>query len=106
MDQFEAAKLKHAKNLERRLRAQAAEEIEKAEVVYIEHEAFQEKAPEERATDAVVEVKVSLPNGGFVFSLVKPSVLQNAVVSKLTKQNFVNGVMKGLEPLLGVVKEK
>jgi len=97
MDQFAAAKAKHAKNLERRLRP-PQEEAKEPEVI-------KEKAITEPVTSAVVEVKVTLPSGGFSFTLIKPAVLQNANPSKLNRTEFLNRIRSGLEPVLGGMKE-
>lgn len=98
MDQFEAARNKHAKNLERKLRPPV-------ELAVIEPEVIKEKAVSEPVTSGIVEVKVTLPNGVFTFTLVKPAVLQNANPSKLNRAEFLNRVRSGLEPLLGGMKE-
>jgi len=97
MDQFEAARAKHAKNLERRLRPpqEEAPEVIKEKAV---------KGPEP-ITSAIVEVKVTLPVGGFSFTLIKPAVLQNANPSKLNRTEFLNRIRSGLEPVLGGMKE-
>lgn len=101
MNAFDLARQKHAKNLERKLRTQgnASVPIAKPEEVV--------RAPKERGpeTGAFVEVKVKLPSGEFAFCLMKPAVFQNAIQSKLTRAAFINCVMRGLEPLLGGVKE-
>lgn len=98
MDQFAAARNKHAKNLERRLRP-AVEEL------IVEPIVTKEKA-KEPSTSATVEVKVTLPNGEFFFTLIKPAVFQNANPSKLTRSEFINRIRSGLEPILGGMKEQ
>lgn len=74
----------------------------------IEPIAIKEKAVKESGpiTSGFVEVKVTLPNGTFSFTLVKPAVLQNANPSKLTRAEFLNRIRSGLEPLLGGMKEQ
>lgn len=99
MDTFAAARAKHAKNLERKLRPSVEEPA-----VEVEPIVTKEKA-KEPLTSAIVEVKVTLPTGEFVFTLVKPAVLQNANPSKLNRFEFVNRIRSGLEPVLGVMKE-
>ena|SRR6185369_12108219 len=97
MDTFEAARLKHAKNLERKNRGSAPE------VVFIEQPERPEP-PKERSNAASVEVTVTLPDGEFSFTLVKPAVYQNANRAKLNKNEFLNRIREGLKPLLGEVK--
>lgn len=99
MDTFAAARNKHARNLERRLRP-SIEDPEPVEPI-----AIKEKA-EGPVTSAVVEVKVTLPSGVFFFTLIKPAVLQNANPSKLTRAEFINRIRSGLEPILGGMKEQ
>lgn len=101
MDAFEKARLKHAKNLERRMRAVVPLTTPADEqVVFIE-------TPKEREpiTAAIIEVKVTLPTGEFDFRLVKASVMQNANPSKLNKNEFRNRIMEGLRPVLGGLSE-
>lgn len=102
MDTFAAARNKHARNLERRLRP-AIEEPEPVEPIVIKEKAVKEAGP---ITAGFVEVKVTLPTGTFSFTLVKPSVLQNANPSKLNRAEFMNRIRTGLEPLLGGMKEQ
>jgi hypothetical protein len=97
MNQFEAARQKHAKNLERRTRVEAQPEAPIA--------ASHIEVPKE-SPDGIVEVTVTLPSGIQRFTLVKRNVFANAVPARLTRQAIINCVVKGLEPLLGVVKEK
>jgi hypothetical protein len=100
LDQFEAARLKNDKRLERLARSQANQDSgEEEKVVYIE-------PPKEMAvTAASVEVRVTLPNGSFAFMLFKPDVLHNASAVKLTRPIFMNAVKDGLRPILGETKE-
>jgi len=98
MDTFAAARAKHAKNLERKLRP-AIEEPNVEPIV------IKEKA-KEPDTSATVEVKVTLPSGVFFFTLIKPAVFQNANPSKLTRSEFINRIRSGLEPILGGMKEQ
>lgn len=107
MDQFEQARLKAQKRIERQARYAG---IPKEEIKKIpEAPAWVAPVvPKEKDTSfhaAVIEVKVRLPNGEFGFSLLKTAVLQNANPSKLTRGNFMNCVITGLQPLLGRVTE-
>lgn len=101
MDAFEKARLKHAKNLERRLRSQSeVVEVVEEPVVFIET-----PKESEPLTAAIIEVKVTLPTGEFDFRLIKASVMQNANPSKLNKNEFRNRIMEGLRPVLGGLSE-
>jgi hypothetical protein len=101
MDTFEAARLKHAKNLGRRTRSMDVVEVQSAPV----SESLVSAVVPKEKTDAVIEVNVSLPMGDFSFVLKKRQVLQNVAKSRLTRQEFLNCLIKGLGPLLGEVKE-
>lgn len=107
MDQFEAAKLKAQKRAEQRARYAIPKETrempEQKPVAWVEPVVPKEKDKSFQA--AIIEVKVRLPNGDFGFSLLKHAVLQNANPSKLTRGQFLNCIVTGLEPLLGRVKE-
>jgi hypothetical protein len=97
MNQFEIARQKAEKRLERQTRYQAPAHVEPFSAPV--------EVPKE-SPDGIVEVTVTLPSGVHRFTLLKTNVFANAVQAKLTRQAFVNGVMSGLAPLLGVVKEK
>lgn len=103
MDQFEAAKLKHQKNLERKLRNKALEEIEEAEVKFQEPE-VQEQKEEKASKDAIIEVVVKLPDRLLSFSLTKRNVYGNIHPSRMTKQELAKHISSGLEPLMGRVE--
>ena len=100
MDQFEAAKLKHAKNLERRQRTQVPVETKPAEVVELPKE---EKASKP-SPDAIFEVVVKLPDRVISFSLKKRNVLSNVNPRLLNKDEIAKAVRRGLEPLMGGVE--
>lgn len=101
MDQFEAARLKHAKNLERKLRTTPP-----IEEVRIELPEVPKEKPQEQSRDAVIDVQVTLPNGGFSLRLVKKDVLQNVPAPvRLNKNEFRNRLIEGLRPLLGAVHD-
>lgn len=107
MDQFEQARIKAQKRIERQAKYANKETPAQTEVV-VPTAWIAPVAPKEKDTSfqaAVIEVKVKLPRGEFSFSLFKAAVLQNANPSKLTKGNFMNCIVTGLEPLLGRVKE-
>jgi hypothetical protein len=95
MNTFDLAKLKHAKNLERRTRTEQA-----IEPVAEPIETPKEKVPGPNSA-AVIEVKVTLPTGEFSFTLIKAGVMQNANPSRLNRNEFINRIKSGLEPLLG-----
>lgn len=99
MDAFEKARQKHAKNLERRMRAEAPE-VPAPNVPEVPIE-----KPKKPDTSAVIEVKVILPDGEFSFALCKPGVYQNATRAQLTPANFKNRIREGLKPLLGGVND-
>jgi len=58
-----------------------------------------------QSKNAYISVSISLPTGDIEFTLVKESVLANASVSRLTKDEFKRCITNGLIPLLGVVSE-
>lgn len=95
MDQFEAARLKHAKNLERKLRTQGNEEpaVEAVEIVEVPSE------KEEPVTGAIIRVKVTLPSGDVEFTFTKPGV------GSVSVKDIKRGIEEGLRPVLGGVRE-
>jgi hypothetical protein len=101
MDQFEEAKLRNAKRLERIARSQPEEKV-----VFMQPQEQPQKEKAQPITAAVVEVTVILPNGSFQFKLVKPEVFQNANPARLTRAIVLNCVRDGLRPLLGETKEQ
>lgn len=101
MDTFALARAKHAKNMERRARTEAITPESILEEVELVPELPKEKGLN---TSAIIEVRVTLPNGEFSFTLVKPAVFQNANQSRLTKNEFINRIKSGLEPLLGALR--
>jgi hypothetical protein len=102
MNQFEAARQKHARNLERKARVETQEHALLPESPI---DVSPVESPKE-SPDGIVEVTVTLPSGVQRFTLVKRNVFANAVPAKLTRQALLNCVAKGLEPLLGAVKEQ
>ena len=105
MDAFELARLKHQKNLERRLRTQANQAVG-GPVAVIETSAPVVETPKEKAvnTDGIVQVVVSLPCGEIEMCFRKRNVMANVTKSQMTKGNFQNALVKALEPLLGRVE--
>ena len=97
MDAFEKARLKHAKNLERRERYEAPAPVVVSVPVA--------EAPKEKESDAVIEVTVKLPNGSLAFRFVKRDVLSNVPNHRLTKNEFRKVLVEGLVPLLGRVDD-
>lgn len=101
MDQFEAARLKQAKNLERKLRTQA----NTATRVEVVEQPVVELPKEQKASrDAVIEVVVTMPHRTLSFSLKKRDILNNVHPNRLTKEEFSKAIAKGLEPLMGRVE--
>jgi hypothetical protein len=97
MNQFELAKLKALKRAERQAKPAPEPVVEPAVI-----EVPKEKGP---SNAAIIDVKVTLPNGEFSLRLVKQAVFQNASPAKLTKNEFKNRIMDGLRPLLGATTE-
>ena len=95
MDQFEQARLRNEKRLERMARTQANQKPEDV-VVFIEPQ--QEKA--EPVTGAVIEVRLKLPSGEASFTFVKPGVRPT-----ITAKDIKRAIEEGLRPTLGGVKE-
>lgn len=106
MDQFEAARLKHAKNLERRLRTANKEPEVALEAIDTGGCAPPILVPKENLSDAVIEVTVSLPKGSFSLRFVKADVMSNVPMHKVTKGSISNGIQEGLRPIFGTVVEK
>lgn len=98
MDQFELARQKNEKRLERLARSNANREVPQQEI--IQPEPQKQKA----GPDAVVTVSVALPDKTYTFTLTKQAVYANAVPAKLTQIGFVNAIRDGLKPLLGEMK--
>ena len=98
MDQFEAARLKHAKNKERK------ERVALSEPAVDSIEPTEEK-PKSVSPDALIEVRVTLPTGEFSIYLVRTNVLSNVAKVKLNKREFTKALLDGLQPLLGGLKE-
>jgi hypothetical protein len=99
MDAFEAARLKHAKNLERKLRTTQHQPIE--DVGRIEPEVLPEVPRTKPKHEAIIEVKVRLPDNEIVVMLMKPHVYENAIKSRLNKSEIKKCVENGFAPLLG-----
>jgi hypothetical protein len=98
MNQFELARLKAQKRAER----QAKPVVTAVEpVVPVVAPAPKEKGP---SNSAVIDVRVSLPDGEITMQFVKAAVYQNANKSRLNKREFTNRILEGLKPLLGEVK--
>jgi hypothetical protein len=98
MDAFEAARLKYAKNRERKERTEAVE-------IAKDPEAPKKKAERIDSGVATIEVVVTLPDAEHRYTFVKLAVYQNAIRSKLTRNEIRNRILEGLRPLLGGVKE-
>ena len=100
MNAFEQARLKHAKNLERRMRAQDKPVIEapKPQVPVL-------LAPKEKSGDAVIEVTVKLPSGNLNLRFIKRDVLSNVPNHRLNRNEFRKAFVDGLVPLMGRVDE-
>lgn len=100
MDQFEAAKLKHAKNYERQHRVKI--EPEPLPVVVPDSLPVLLQAPKEKPKHAaVIHVMVVLPDREFTFSLTKPHIYQNITANRLNKSEVKKCLEDGLRPLLG-----
>jgi hypothetical protein len=115
MNQFEAARLR----AEKRAQKYAAREIPppvgdpmppleplpvgRIDVLDIGQQSIVPKG--KASKNAYISVSISLPTGDIEFTLVKESVLANASVSRLTKDEFKRCITNGLIPLLGVVSE-
>jgi hypothetical protein len=106
MDQFEAAKARALKN---QARFREARERQAEESAIVVPEVPKEKPQEGRmeSRDAVIDISVSLPSGGFAIRLVKKDVLKNVPAPvKLNKNEFRNRLIEGLRPLLGAVQDE
>lgn len=110
MNTFEAAKAKYEKN-----RITHGRDYPKTEIDFVvKHEVSVTDPvvevkptviePIEKSADAIIKVTVSLPTKDIVFTLRKRNVLSNVSASRMTKDEFRNAFMRGLEPLLGRVE--
>lgn len=95
MDQFEAARVKAQKRIERQAKYETPVETPISEAPVL---AVTSKEP---STAAIITVMVTLPDGGFSFRLMKPAIYQNANKSKINKNEFQNRIIEGFRPLLG-----
>lgn len=96
MNQFDAAKLRAERRIERQAKYEAPAPVETPVA----------KVPsKEPSTAAFIDVTVTLPDGGFSFRLMKQAIYQNANRSRLNKNEFKNRIIEGLRPLLGGVYE-
>lgn len=109
MNQFEEAKLKAQKRIERQAKYAAPQAVvPDARTPNVPANAASVETHKEKRKDttaAEITVWVQLPDGGFSMKFVKQHVYQNAIRSKLTKQEFSNRIKEGLWPLLGGIDE-
>lgn len=117
MNQFEAARLKAEKRAQKYgakvvppvgdpLPPVVVPPVGRIDVLDIGQESMPHLVSKGKASkDAYISVSISLPTGDIEFTLVKESVLANASVSRLTKDEFKRCITNGLIPLLGVVSE-
>lgn len=111
MNQFEAARLKAEKRAQKygaKVVPPVGDPLQPVVVPPVGRIELPEvvSAPKEKASkNAYISVCISLPTGDIEFTLVKESVLANASVSRLTKDEFKRCITNGLIPLLGVVSE-
>jgi hypothetical protein len=103
MDQFEEAKLRSQKRVERQAKYAAPQAVEtsKEGAQVSPSPAVAAEVPKENSTAAIIVVTVTLPDKTFSFSLSKAGVYQNANKSKLNANEFQNRIREGLKPLLG-----
>jgi hypothetical protein len=100
MDAFEAARQKHAKNLERRLRATPHEPVEEVGRVEPEVQVPSEK-PMKQQHEAIIELMVKLPDREIVVRLQKPHVYENTNKAQLNRVELKKCLEAGLRPLMG-----
>lgn len=111
MNQFDAAKARALKRAEKKIPPPIGDPLPPYQPPVVGRIELPEPVVEPVATkektfkDAYIRVEISLPTGVIGFTLVKESVLANASVSRLTKDEFKRCVINGLIPLLGVVRE-
>jgi hypothetical protein len=100
MDQFEAARQKHAKNKDRndRYRVVEAPPSMPAEAQEVP---IEKPATSVKSSDGILEVRLVLPDGDVLVRFKKPHIYGNAVRSLLTKNEVRKCVMNGFRPLLG-----
>lgn len=100
MDQFEAARLKHAKNHERNQKYLASLDVP---APLPQAEAAVPVVPSEKAPsrNCIIRVTVELPDGEFSFMLVKSAVYQNVNRGRMNASELKRGIQNGLRPLMG-----
>lgn len=102
MNQFEEAKLKAQKRMERQARyVQVLPLAPQPPTVTTSTETPKEK----QDNGLTITVLIQLPDQSFELKFRKASVYQNASRSRLTKQEFKNRIKEGLKPLLGGIDE-
>ena len=97
MDQFEAARIKHLKNQERKTRVipQGLAQVEP------DAETTIPEVPKAKTDDGYIDVTVTLPSGSFSFRLVKKNILQNVPLARLNLPEIKKLIGDGLTPLMG-----
>ncbi len=103
MDQFEAARLRHEKKLAKQLEPKTVQFIPIPEL-RPEPQVPALLVHKEKSQDGIIEVKVTLPNREFSFSLKKRGVLSNMNPSRATPEEFAKAIKTGLVPLLGATE--
>lgn len=103
MNEFERAKAKRLKNLERMQRSQQkAVEPVAPPIIQVETPAVPKE--KRQSIDALITVTVELPTETMEFRFCKANVLQNVPLNKLRRNEIMNALIKGLEPVFGAVK--
>lgn len=97
MNQFEAAKLKAAKQAERKARYVPSVTLKTEDFVETPQEAPKEKPKQA----AFIHVKVVLPDREITVCLMKPGIYQNISPNRLTKSEIKKCIEDGFRPLLG-----
>ena len=97
MDQFEAARLKNQKRLDRLTRY----EVKLPEPEPINESVGTIVTEEKPSLDGFVDVTVTLPKGSFSFRLTKKNVMANVPNARLNLNEVKKLVNDGLTPLMG-----
>jgi hypothetical protein len=109
MNQFEEAKLKAQKRMERQARYAVPQPSTATIAAGLSNESLGQgevaaETPKENHS-LIITVLIQLPDQSFELKFRKASVYQNASRSRLTKQEFKNRIKEGLKPLLGGIDE-
>lgn len=106
MNEFEKARQKAAKSMERRDRQtlHLSKPVEPQVVEPINGAERFEPVPKEKQHHGVVSVRIHLPNETMEFTFTKDQVMENVPRNLLKREVIQNALREGLRPIFGAVK--